>query len=314
VTGDLLPSGLQHRIESLSGVTMERVRVHRDSPLPPEIGALAFAEGSTIHLGPGQEAHLAHEAWHVAQQRRGVVAPTRHLHGRPINDDPMLEREAETMGSRAQAGIAGPRRDGLRRALHAAPVLQGVFPDAHNEQRRKEQSISVVQLDHIVPGDAAGVCAGARDARKPRRRPGNALGGHARSGGSPAHEPREAAPDEGVCSRSEAQLINLPENIVPGRLDQLQGAKNRFDPQVALGQRGARGQNLDETALSRSLRPMDVAIRQLNQIVDKDALPIKPSERTNAKRYDSETDELFASAGADHRGPLRDGGRHRTAV
>ena len=94
---------------------------------------------------------------------------------------------------------------------------------------------------------------------------------------------------------SEAQLINLPENIVPGRLDQLQGAKNRFDPQVALGQRGARGQNLDETALSRSLRPMDVAIRQLNQIVDKDALPIKPSERTNAKRYDSETDELFAS-------------------
>lgn len=47
---------------------MEGVRVHRDSPLPAEIGALAFAEGSTIQLGPGQEAHLAHEAWHVAQQ------------------------------------------------------------------------------------------------------------------------------------------------------------------------------------------------------------------------------------------------------
>lgn len=39
---------------------------------------------------------------------------------------------------------------------------------------------------------------------------------------------------------------------------------------------------------------MDVAIRQLNQIVDKDALPATPSARRDAKRYDSTTDELFA--------------------
>jgi hypothetical protein len=94
---------------------------------------------------------------------------------------------------------------------------------------------------------------------------------------------------------SESQLVNLPENIVPGRLDQIQGADNRFDPQVAFGERGARGQNLHETALSMSLRRMDVAIRQLNQIVDKDELPVTPSARRDARRYDSTTDRLFAS-------------------
>jgi hypothetical protein len=95
---------------------------------------------------------------------------------------------------------------------------------------------------------------------------------------------------------SESQLVNLPENVVPGRPDQIQGADNRFDPQVALGEQGTRGRNLHATALSGSLWPMDVAIRQLNQIVDKEALPVAPSARKDAKRYDSTTDRLFASS------------------
>jgi hypothetical protein len=297
VTGDRLPSGLQDRIESLSGVTMEGVWLYRDSPLPAKIGALAFAEGSTIHLGPGQEAHLAHEAWHVAQQRRGMVAPTRYVRGRAINDDPVLEREAETMGARAQAGIPRARPDGLRRALHTAPVLQGVFPDAYNAQRRKEQSISAsaVQMDHIVADVTLGVFAQTLAT----------LGGVA-DAPSRWEVTREAR--DGLRERlaklhrmkefglgSEGQLVNLPANVVPGRQGQIQGADDRFDPQVAFAERGARGQNLHETALSRSLRPMDVAIRQLNQIVDKDALPATPSARKDAKRYDRTTDELFAS-------------------
>jgi hypothetical protein len=40
---------------------------------------------------------------------------------------------------------------------------------------------------------------------------------------------------------------------------------------------------------------MDAAIGQLNQIVDKEALPTAPSARKDAKRYDSATDNLFAS-------------------
>lgn len=44
-------------------------RPHRD------VGALAYARGNDVHLAPGQERHLPHEAWHVVQQREGRVAP-----------------------------------------------------------------------------------------------------------------------------------------------------------------------------------------------------------------------------------------------
>ena len=33
-------------------------------------------EGQDIHIGPGQEQHLPHEAWHVVQQKRNRVKPT----------------------------------------------------------------------------------------------------------------------------------------------------------------------------------------------------------------------------------------------
>lgn len=296
MTGDRLPSDLQHQIEALSGVTMEGVRVHRDSPLPAEIGALAFAEGSTIHLGPGQEAHLAHEAWHVVQQRCGVVAPTRAVCGRALNDDPVLEREAETMGARARAGIARPRSRDLRRGLPAMPVLQGVFPDAYNDKRHKTQSISAVQLDHIVPdttmrsfADTLLTLGSLGDDQRTRWEATREALGPVRATLGKLHRMDEF----GVGSAD--QLINLPANIVPGRQDQIQNAANRFDPQVAFGEQGAQGELLNATATSSSLRPMDVAIRQLNQIVDKEALPATPSARRDAKRYDSTTDELFAS-------------------
>ena len=48
------------------------------------------------------EKHLAHEAWHVVQQRQGRVDPTKKLMTGPgvTNDDPGLETEAETMAER----------------------------------------------------------------------------------------------------------------------------------------------------------------------------------------------------------------------
>ena len=33
-------------------------------------------QGTDIHVGPGQEQHLPHEAWHVVQQERRRVKPT----------------------------------------------------------------------------------------------------------------------------------------------------------------------------------------------------------------------------------------------
>jgi hypothetical protein len=68
-----LPDGLRAGVERLSGLSLHNVRVHHRSPKPAAVNALAYAQGNDIHIGPGQERHLAHEAWHVVQQKQGRV-------------------------------------------------------------------------------------------------------------------------------------------------------------------------------------------------------------------------------------------------
>ena len=96
-----MPDHLKSGIESLSGMDMSSVRVHRNSDSPAGLDALAYAQGNDIHLAPGQDHHLPHEAWHVVQQRQGRVAPTMQLQGVSINDDRGLESEADRMGAQA---------------------------------------------------------------------------------------------------------------------------------------------------------------------------------------------------------------------
>lgn len=96
-----LPDALRTGIESLSGRSLDSVRVHYNSANPPEFGASAYTQGQEIHLAPGQEQHLPHEAWHVVQQLEGRVTPTHQAGGVAINDDAALEREADRMGPRA---------------------------------------------------------------------------------------------------------------------------------------------------------------------------------------------------------------------
>jgi hypothetical protein len=52
-----MPHQLKAGIESLSGMDMSDVRVHRNSDKPAQLNALAYAQGDDIHLGPGQEQH-----------------------------------------------------------------------------------------------------------------------------------------------------------------------------------------------------------------------------------------------------------------
>lgn len=80
---------------------MSGVRLHRNSPEPARIQAAAYTRGSDIYLGPGQEQHLPHEAWHVVQQAQGRVPTTGSVGGMALNDDVGLEREADRMGDRA---------------------------------------------------------------------------------------------------------------------------------------------------------------------------------------------------------------------
>lgn len=96
-----LPNDLKAGIERLSGMSMDHVRVHRNSDKPATVQAHAYARGSDIHLAPGQEKHLPHEAWHVVQQAQGRVQPTMQLKGAAVNDDASLENEADVMGARA---------------------------------------------------------------------------------------------------------------------------------------------------------------------------------------------------------------------
>ena len=99
-----LPDSLKSGVESLSGRSMDDVKVHYNSPEPRQMEAHAFAQGSDIHVASGQEKHLPHEAWHVAQQKQGRVEPTTSVGGGvPVNDDPGLEKEADVMGAKALA-------------------------------------------------------------------------------------------------------------------------------------------------------------------------------------------------------------------
>jgi hypothetical protein len=96
-----LPEALKVGVESLSGYSLEKVRVHYNSPKPALFQALAYTQGIEIHVAAGQEKQLPHEAWHVVQQMQGRVKATMHVKGKQINNDDGLEHEADAMGNRA---------------------------------------------------------------------------------------------------------------------------------------------------------------------------------------------------------------------
>ena len=96
-----MPDNLKSGIENLSGFSMDDVRVHYNSSKPATVQALAYTQGTDIHVAPGQEKHLPHEAWHVAQQMAGRVSPTTIINGMPVNDNASLEHEADVMGEKA---------------------------------------------------------------------------------------------------------------------------------------------------------------------------------------------------------------------
>src|ERR1700722_4448219 len=97
-----MPDQLKTGMENLSGMDLSEVRVHFNSAQPAQLNALAYAQGNDIHLSPGQEQHLPHEAWHVVQQRQGRVEATTQVKKTiPGNGDPHLEKEADVMGRTA---------------------------------------------------------------------------------------------------------------------------------------------------------------------------------------------------------------------
>jgi len=135
-----LPKNLQTGIENLSGQAMNDVKVHYNSKQPEKMGAHAFAKGTDIHLGKGQEKHLPHEAWHVVQQKEGRVKPTvQKKENIPVNDDASLEKEADVMGDKALSlGKQEPENPQNSVTEFPQKTVQKV-EDEENQQEESEQ-------------------------------------------------------------------------------------------------------------------------------------------------------------------------------
>ena len=149
--GGGLPEQLKSGIESLSGVDMSDVKVHYGSPQPAQLQAHAYAQGQNIHLAPGQEQHLPHEAWHVVQQKQGRVQPTMQMKGVSVNDSNALESEADRMGQRAL-------REGTVQCVkkHHNPAKKKWLPKGLGAQQNQtsQQQLALIQQGGISRKDA----------------------------------------------------------------------------------------------------------------------------------------------------------------
>lgn len=96
-----IPDGMKERFENISGFSFDDVKVHYNSNKPSGLGALAYSQQNAIYVAPGQEMHLGHELGHIIQQKRGQVVPTEYIMGVAVNSDPLLEKEADSLCSKA---------------------------------------------------------------------------------------------------------------------------------------------------------------------------------------------------------------------
>lgn len=163
-----LPNQLKAGIEALSGISINDVKVHYNSPKPAAIQAHAYAQGTEIHVAPGQEKHLPHEAWHTVQQKQGRVQPTLQAKGVPVNDDAGLEKEADVMGAKAMQmkamnGFSFTRNT---QGINGVAPIQGGFFDKIKKffsSPKGTDAVGGIKAGAIPGGQLAGGIYGAVD-------------------------------------------------------------------------------------------------------------------------------------------------------
>ena len=134
---------------------MDNVKVHYNSSHPMQLNALAYAKGSDIHVAPGQEDHLPHEAWHIVQQAQGRVQSTMQMKdGVPVNDDAGLEHEADVMGEKAIA-YEGRQCYALRPPTMPASCNQSLrrFPPVIQRRLAVQNTVVVQDIASIIKLD-----------------------------------------------------------------------------------------------------------------------------------------------------------------
>ncbi|QHI34913.1 hypothetical protein IMCC3317_02580 [Kordia antarctica] len=141
-----LPSKLQSNMESSLGHDFSNVGIHTNSEKAVQMNARAFTQGEQVHFAPGEfnpsstsgKNLIGHEFTHVAQQRAGVVKPTKVLQkGVAINDNKGLESEADNFGQKAARGEAVSKYRssslGIRSSLRTAQAKSNVVQMAMQE-------------------------------------------------------------------------------------------------------------------------------------------------------------------------------------
>lgn len=109
-----MPDDVKTKMESAFGTDFSDVKIHQNSDKATSLGAQAFTQGNHIYFAPGYydpenqkgQKLLGHELTHVLQQKDGSVSPTQEKDNIPINDNALLEKEADNMGEKAAQGKA----------------------------------------------------------------------------------------------------------------------------------------------------------------------------------------------------------------
>ncbi len=233
-----LPDRLKTGVEALSGLSMDDVKVHYGSSKPAQIQALAYAQGTDIHVGPGQERHLPHEAWHVVQQKQGRVKTSLQNKHNILCSDPALESEADLMGLRAksQSGPAvGIGHSGGPRLLRI-PILMGdarAFTIQPKLKVLRNQGAASTAVDGGGASSSSAAAAAPYQGASQREDEVTAAGGHTRRA-VPDDEERKSGSDGsssmdtdaatgaspwtvGSAAASDSRAANQPPAFAPSR-------------------------------------------------------------------------------------------------
>ncbi len=169
-----LPNKLQSNMETSLGQDFSNVEIHTNSQKAVQMSARAFTQGENVHFAPGEfnpnsskgKNLIGHEFTHVAQQRAGVVKPTKVLQkGVAINDNQSLETEADTFGKKAAKGEMVSKyrsaslgmRSSLRTAQAKSNVVQMSIDTFGGSWDTDEYKKVKNEANGVVYPDAAGV-------------------------------------------------------------------------------------------------------------------------------------------------------------
>lgn len=109
-TGNL-PDNVLTDMGRLFQEDFSNVTVHQNSETTKNLNAVAYTQGDEVHFAPGYDPYssqgrefLGHELAHVIQQRSGRVETTHQELNLNVNNDNVLESEANEAGKRVSAG------------------------------------------------------------------------------------------------------------------------------------------------------------------------------------------------------------------